>query len=130
MSTAAVRRQKNKDPEWRARKNRINRKWAQSPKGRASLSAHYRKYGRRYKLQARYGLTPEAWELLFISQSQCCALCKTTTPGSKGWQTDHDHTVGGVRGILCYPCNVGLGFFKDNKSVLQLAIQYLNRGTK
>ncbi|BCJ35608.1 recombination endonuclease VII [Actinocatenispora thailandica] len=41
---------------------------------------------------------------------------------------DHDHVTGGVRGILCFNCNGGLGHFRDNVEHLAKAISYL-RGT-
>ena len=40
---------------------------------------------------------------------------------------DHDHITGQVRGMLCNPCNLGLGHFKDNVSTLESAIEYLRR---
>ncbi|HEY1197287.1 MAG TPA: endonuclease domain-containing protein [Thermoplasmata archaeon] len=68
---------------------------------------------RRTRLKQKYALSPEAWEVLFESQGRRCGCCAATTSGGKnGWQTDHDHRTGRVRGILCVPCNLQLGMLE------------------
>ena len=88
---------------------------------------------RRWALKKNYDLTPEQWASIFEAQGRCCAICKTPIPngnkrkdGTATWATDHDHKTGKVRGILCNNCNHGLGNFKDNKTLLRLATEYLD----
>lgn len=38
---------------------------------------------------------------------------------------DHDHETMEIRGWLCFRCNTGLGFFRDDVDLLQNAIEYL-----
>ena len=38
-----------------------------------------------------------------------CDCCGSTVPGGGGWQVDHDHATGEIRGILCMLCNHALG---------------------
>lgn len=82
---------------------------------------------REYDLQRKYGLTETEWWALFDEQGLKCAICETNTPDGYGWQTDHCHTTGNVRGILCTKCNIGLGYFNDNPDTLSRAIAYLSR---
>ena len=84
--------------------------------------------GRESNILKKYGLDRVQWDELFASQGNRCGLCPSADPGSKvGWHTDHDHTTGRVRGILCHHCNVGLGYFKDDPAKLRAAIAYLER---
>jgi hypothetical protein len=79
-----------------------------------------------------YGKTPEQVQEMLKAQGSCCAICKTTDPGTKGWVVDHDHeccpgtkSCGEcIRGILCSRCNLGLGHFFEPKTVLA-AYNYL-----
>lgn len=82
---------------------------------------------RAYDLK-KYGLTPDQWDSLFLSQQSRCAICASTTPRSeRGWATDHDHATGKLRGILCQPCNKALGCFLDKPEVLRAAAAYVEK---
>ena len=77
---------------------------------------------KRQSLRKRYGLTESMWELMFSFQNGLCAICQTRPAKS----VDHDHDTETVRGLLCDQCNFGLGNFKDNPTLLQRAIDYLD----
>jgi hypothetical protein len=79
----------------------------------------YRRNERLYDLKNKYGITPEEWEITFEAQGRCCAGCKTTIPGKRGWQTDHCHETGAFRAILCQPCNLAIGLLKDSPKILR-----------
>lgn len=73
-----------------------------------------------------YGLTRDEYEALLERQGHVCAICQkpdTTAKGILG--VDHDHTTGRVRGLLCHPCNVGLGHFQDDPALLTRAAVYV-----
>ena len=81
-----------------------------------------------------FGLTPAQYEEMLEEQGHACKICRKMEPGGKGrWHIDHDHdccpgkkSCGKcVRGLLCYSCNVGLGYFNDNPATLAAAIEYL-----
>ena len=73
-------------------------------------------------LKKTFGLTPEALDGLIASQGGTCAICDGPPQ-----HVDHDHATGKVRGVLCGPCNMGLGQFQDDPTRLERASTYLRR---
>ena len=71
----------------------------------------------------RYGITLEQWHTIFEQQGNRCAICGVTE--TRGWCVDHCHSTGRVRGILCHPCNTGIGFMEEDTERLSRAIDYL-----
>lgn len=83
---------------------------------------------RRSTLKNKYGMTLEQFDALLVEQGGRCAICRTDDPGKKGiWHIDHCHGSGVVRGLLCSPCNTGLGHFKDSIENLVRAVNYVAR---
>lgn len=86
-----------------------------------------------YHQLRKYGLSIEDRDRMLAEQGGVCAICGTDNPGTsntgnrKAWSTDHCHSTGEVRGLLCSSCNVGIGHLKDDTSILASAINYLNR---
>ena len=76
------------------------------------------------QLLSQYGITREEHDQMREGQSDKCAICKEAF--TKAPHVDHCHAEGHVRGLLCNSCNVGLGHFRDNPTILQQAINYLN----
>jgi hypothetical protein len=82
-------------------------------------------------LKTLYGITLAEWDAMLSTQDFKCAICGDNAGKSReDWATDHCHTTGKVRSILCPPCNLGLGHFKDDTARLNAAISYLNSHTK
>lgn len=80
------------------------------------------------RVYLRHKVTKEQWLSIWHRQGQNCEICKTTDPGNtKGWQLDHDHKTGKIRGILCWGCNNVLGSADDEISTLQFALSYLEQ---
>ena len=80
---------------------------------------------RRYDIKKQYGITIEIWNKIFEDQGSVCAACGSPIPEAKNWQTDHDHELGLVRGILCYPCNRIAGRNKDHMIRMRLVLAFL-----
>jgi hypothetical protein len=83
-------------------------------------------------LQYLYGMTLEDWNVLFDAQGRACACCGAKTSNAKsGWNVDHDHETGRVRGIVCHRCNVTLGRVGDSleavKATFVQFVTYLER---
>lgn len=76
-------------------------------------------------LRRTYKLSREQWEDLLDAQGGRCAICRTAE--ADPWHVDHCHETGAIRGILCGPCNIGLGRFSDDVDRMQSAIAYLVR---
>lgn len=84
---------------------------------------------RAYWIKSVYGLTAEAFDEMFSAQGGRCGICGTDQPSGEGkiaqWNIDHCHDSGAVRGILCSPCNIGIGQLRDDPSLLRKALAYL-----
>jgi Recombination endonuclease VII len=65
------------------------------------------------RLLRKYGLTRIEWNRLFEFQGKVCAICGSEKPTlNRSWATDHNHDTGKVRGILCYQCNLLVGYLE------------------
>ena len=73
----------------------------------------------------KYGLEPEQYKEMHKAQQGKCAICKEEPKTKRGLHVDHDHETGKVRGLLCHGCNVALGSFKEDVTLLNKAIEYL-----
>lgn len=86
------------------------------------VRSYERKFHRARRLKYTYNITEKEISDLTEKQNNCCAICKTQTK----LVIDHCHANGHVRGLLCGYCNLGLGHFKDQISLLENAKEYLN----
>ena len=81
--------------------------------------------GRKFHLKRRYNITSQEYENKLASQDYKCAIC-----GKLDFlHIDHCHKTNKLRDLLCRQCNLGLGHFKDNISLIQKAIDYLHKHT-
>lgn len=78
---------------------------------------------RRIALKNLYGITENDYDKMFLKQNGKCAICKKES--DKKFNIDHCHEIGKVRGLLCWSCNMAIGYFKDNINSLNNAIKYL-----
>jgi hypothetical protein len=98
---------------------------------------YQKKYKRRqtnWRLEKRYGISVDFFEKLLFSQGHRCAIClihieehKANKTKDVNFAVDHCHSTGLIRGLLCYKCNMGLGYFNDNPELTQSATNYLTK---
>lgn len=83
---------------------------------------------RKCHLKRKWGMTPEEYENVLVSQGGVCAICGNGSirDGHHTFHIDHDHETGRIRGLLCYSCNCAIGHFHDDQSLMKLAIEYLS----
>jgi hypothetical protein len=72
---------------------------------------------------AKRGITVAQYKAMLKKQKGRCAICEK----KRKLDIDHCHQTEEVRGLLCGPCNRGLGFFDDDVAVMRSAIKYLER---
>ena len=115
-----ARRRRQSDPEHRARLN----DYQSARRASIPLRDH-----RAANLKKTYGITHEDYDRMLAEQGGGCAICGSATPRTKRSEylhVDHCHATGAVRGLLCGPCNAGIGSLGDNIGRLEAAIRYLN----
>lgn len=78
-----------------------------------SRCAHQHRLKQRWLRDVKAGLR---------ARGERCDICHVET---LRLQLDHDHSTGAFRGWLCETCNLGLGQFRDDPTLLARAIEYL-----
>lgn len=81
---------------------------------------------RKHKLKKLYKISLEDFEMMYASQLGKCLICENYVSKDKIC-IDHDHESGKTRGLLCRKCNIGLGMFNDEESLLNNAASYILR---
>lgn len=74
----------------------------------------------------KHGMTLDDFDALWIEQIGLCAICHLPLPrDDRDISIDHNHETGVVRGLLCFRCNIGIGFFRDDPVAIGRAVSYL-----
>lgn len=125
---------KKANPDYAERQRLSTERWVRDNYPRV------RDYHQKYALQDRtpqaqrhrrnalaaFGLTEQDYDRLYSKQEGKCAICGEEM---KRLSIDHDHTTGVIRGLLCRPCNLGLGMLKDSIEGVRAALDYLVRSS-
>ena len=94
----------------------------------------YRIKSREAHLKKEYGISYTQYINMFDEQSGLCAICykpevtiEKRTGRIRALAVDHDHSTGKIRALLCYCCNKGIGYLKENQDIIKNASLYLER---
>lgn len=82
---------------------------------------------RSWVYKTRYGITLEIFRLMMQRQEGKCLICREEM---KTPCVDHCHETGKARGLLCRFCNMGIAALKENPTIMQRAIQYVQAWKK
>lgn len=75
------------------------------------------------RYRRKYGISLDQVREMEARQNHLCVICLA----GPAEHVDHHHISGKVRELLCHPCNVGLGSFKDDIVRMIRAAVYLAR---
>lgn len=127
-AAAATRKHHAENPE---KVRESARKWAREhPAQHAATKRAWRKKNpekhKSYTRKVLYGISGEAFDARVAAQGGVCAICGgPPTAKRKHLSVDHCHETGQIRGLLCGPCNTGIGQLRDSPVLLQKALDYL-----
>jgi Recombination endonuclease VII len=82
---------------------------------------------------SKYGMTLTEFDAYVDAHDDFCDICgreedtKRKAVWTRGLTLDHCHATGKVRGMLCSRCNCAMGHVREDISVLEKMIQYLQR---
>lgn len=98
---------------------------------------HYKNYIYIKTKTDNFRVPKEHYNYLLKQQNGLCAICskaesavdskKRATSKTRRLALDHKHGTQKVRGLLCYYCNLMIGYAKDSIEILQSAIDYLKK---
>ena len=101
-----------------------SRKWRRENREKHNAyNVAYRKRTGCTRLQ-KYGLTLEAYNKMYAQQEGRCLICHEEYAVLC---VDHEHVTGTIRGLLCDPCNRGLGAFRDDPRRMMEAAAYVKK---
>jgi hypothetical protein len=93
---------------------------------------YYSNLGRRTRhennrLKRMYGLSLEELEAKIVNQDNKCAICGEELVRSKNKTClDHDHVTGKARGVICFKCNITIGFIEKTPELVKPILTYLD----
>jgi hypothetical protein len=118
---------KYSDPEYRILQNKKHQE--SNMRNKEKINQKRREYRKtvdykRYVLKKKYNLSYEEYQKKINEQGGKCPICNEILITMT---TDHNHTTGKVRGILCTSCNLQLGWIEKKPYLIKPMIEYLKK---
>ena len=90
----------------------------------ARFRAQANRRAARYEFR-QFGITEEDYDRMLAEQDGLCAICRQPEPEGRRLHVDHDHDTDEVCGLLCGPCNRGIGMLGEDPVVIEAALAYV-----
>lgn len=125
---------KETNPDYKKKQSENCKRWHKNKANKDKIS----NWGKRYRenntisrtntvMRSRLSISLEDYEAMLERQGGRCGICgKHISEQKKRFHVDHDHNTGEIRGLLCFRCNFGLGWFQDDKNKIAAALEHLN----
>ena len=97
------------------------------------ISRAFKLKSRNRELMRRYGIDTDQYRWLWVEGGGVCWICRKPETAKLGrghrvsaLNVDHIHdATKKIRGLLCYNCNTGVGYFQHDIEILKIAAAYL-----
>lgn len=118
-----------------SRKGKITRKRREQSDKYKDTKRRYReseagKIARKKFELKQYGITVDDYNRIFAEQNGVCAICgRHQFEFKRSLAVDHNRETGEVRGLLCFNCNIKLGYLEkmEKSGFIVKAIKYLGK---
>ena len=122
-------RQYVRSQSYKDKKNQRRREQRKAEGAGSTASERMSMLKYQWNKQGIVGMDHYQWNTLADLQGFTCAICRSVVEDKAGKGktlcVDHDHATGRIRELLCGPCNIGLGGFRDRTDLLDAAKAYL-----
>lgn len=108
---------------WRASGRIVNQKCKSCYKEFYTGSKEKKLQRKNRRLKRVYGIDLQQYQTLFNEQFGLCACCRLESKLTL--HVDHDHATGKIRGLLCYNCNIAIGYLREDLNRIYKVIDYL-----
>ncbi len=82
---------------------------------------------RNNELKKSFGITLNEYNRILDIQNGVCAICYKKCELYNNLSVDHCHDSKKVRGLLCTKCNQAIGLLREDKKIMEAAINYLEK---